>query len=244
MAARLLDDIDKLDGWPDSTKALQRNWIGRSVGCEIDFEFEGRRMTVFTTRPDTVFGVSFGVISPEHAVASEVANDAVKEYIRKASQKSERERTMEGEKDGVFTGRYVISPLSGEKVPLWVADYVLAHYGTGVVMGVPAHDTRDYAFAKKYDLPVRIVISGGPDKYEDAYVGSGAMINSGELNGTTSPDGIPKVVDYIARKGLGRAKTNYKLKDWRISRQRYWGCPIPIIHCGKCGAQPVPEKDL
>ena len=244
MAARLLDDIDKLDGWPDSTKALQRNWIGRSVGCEIDFDFEGRRMTVFTTRPDTVFGVSFVVIAPEHPLASEIANDAVKEYIRKASQKSERERTMEGDKDGVFTGRYVTNPLNGEKVPLWVADYVLAHYGTGVVMGVPAHDTRDFAFAKKYGLPVRIVISGGPDVYEDAYVDFGVMINSGELNGTPSPSGIPTVVDYISRKGLGRAQTNYKLKDWLISRQRYWGCPIPIIHCATCGPQAVPEEDL
>ena len=168
----------------------------------------------------------------------------MKEYIRRAGQKSERERTMEGEKDGVFTGRYVTNPLNGEKVPLWVADYVLAHYGTGVVMGVPAHDTRDFAFAKKYGLPVRIVISGGPEKYEDAYVDAGVMINSGELNGTPSPSGIPTVVDYITRKGLGRAQTNYKLKDWLISRQRYWGCPIPIIHCATCGPQAVPEKDL
>ena len=173
MAARLLDDIDKLDGWPESTKALQRNWIGRSVGCEIDFDFEGRPLTVFTTRPDTVFGVSFVVIAPEHPLAAEIANAEVKDYIRRAGQKSERERTMEGEKDGVFTGRYVVNPLNGEKVPLWVADYVLAHYGTGVVMGVPAHDTRDFAFAQKYGLPVRIVISGGPEKYEDAYVGAG-----------------------------------------------------------------------
>src|SRR5678815_1294546 len=244
MAARLLDDIDKLDGWPESTKALQRNWIGRSVGCEIDFDFDGRPLTVFTTRPDTVFGVSFVVIAPEHPLAAEIANDEVKDYIRRAGQKSERERTMEGEKDGVFTGRYVTNPLNGEKVPLWVADYVLAHYGTGVVMGVPAHDTRDFAFAKKYGLPVRIVISGGSDKYEDAYVDEGIMINSGDLDGTPSPAGIPTVVDYIARKGLGRAQTNYKLKDWLISRQRYWGCPIPIIHCAACGPQAVPEKDL
>jgi leucyl-tRNA synthetase len=188
--------------------------------------------------------VSFVVIAPEHPLASEIANDDVKNYIRRAGQKSERERTMEGEKDGVFTGRYVVNPLNGEKVPLWVADYVLAHYGTGVVMGVPAHDTRDFAFAKKYGLPVRVVISGGPDKYEDAYVGAGAMINSGDLNGTPSPEGIPTVVAYIARKGIGRAQTNYKLKDWLISRQRYWGCPIPIIHCPKDGPQAVPEKDL
>ncbi len=244
MAGRLLDDVEKLSGWPESTKQLQRNWIGRSVGCEIDFDFEGRKLTVFTTRPDTAWGVSFVVVAPEHPLAAEVATPDVKEYIRKAGQKSERERTMEGEKDGVFTGRHVTNPLSGEKVPLWVADYVLAHYGTGVVMGVPAHDTRDFAFAKKYSLPVKIVISGGPAVYEDAHVGEGAMIASGELTGTPSPGGIPKVIDHIARKGLGRAKTNYKLKDWLISRQRYWGCPIPVIHCPKCGAVAVPEKDL
>jgi leucyl-tRNA synthetase len=244
MAARLLDDIEKLRGWPESTKQLQRNWIGRSVGCEIDFDFEGRKLTVFTTRPDTVYGVSFVVVAPEHPLAAEIATPEVKEYIRKAGQKSERERTLEGEKDGIFTGRHVVNPLDGRKVPLWVADYVLAHYGTGVVMGVPAHDTRDFAFAKKYQLPVQVVISGGPEKYEDAYVGEGAMVDSGELTGTPSPSGIPKVIDHIAKKGLGRAKTNYKLKDWLISRQRYWGCPIPIIHCPKCGAQAVPEKDL
>jgi leucyl-tRNA synthetase len=244
MAERLLNDIEKLPGWPESTKQLQRNWIGKSVGCEIDFDFEGRKLTVFTTRPDTVFGVTFVVVSPEHPLASEVATPEVREYIRKASQKSEMERTAEGEKDGIFTGRFVTNPLNGEKVPLWVADYVLAHYGTGVVMGVPAHDTRDYAFAKKYALPVKVVISGGPEKYEDAYVGEGSMVDSGPLTGTPSPSGIPRVIDYIGKNGLGRAKTNYKLKDWLISRQRYWGCPIPIIHCPACGAQAVPEKDL
>ncbi len=244
MADRLLNDIDKLSGWPESTKTLQRNWIGKSVGCEIDFDFEGKKLTVFTTRPDTTWGVSFVVIAPEHPLAAGIAAPEVKEYVKKAAQKSERDRMMEGDKDGVFTGKYVTNPLNGEKVPLWVADYVLAHYGTGVVMGVPAHDTRDYAFAKKYALPVKIVISGGPAAYEDAYVGEGSMIDSGELTGTPSPSGIPKVIDHVAKKGNGRAKTHFKLKDWLISRQRYWGCPIPIIHCPKCGAQAVPEKDL
>jgi leucyl-tRNA synthetase len=244
MAERLLNDIEKLPGWPESTKALQRNWIGKSVGCEIDFDFEGRKLTVFTTRPDTTWGVSFVVIAPEHPLAAENATPEIKEYIRKASQKSERERTMEGEKDGVFSGRYVTNPLNGQKVPLWVADYVLAHYGTGVVMGVPAHDTRDFAFAKKYRLPVKVVISGGKEPLEDAWTGDGAMVDSGELTGTPSPSGIPKVIEHITKKGVGRAKTNFKLKDWLISRQRYWGCPIPIIHCTKCGPQAVPEKDL
>jgi leucyl-tRNA synthetase len=244
MAERLLADIEKLSGWPESTKALQRNWIGKSVGCELDFGFEGRKLTVFTTRPDTVYGVSFVVVAPEHPLAAEIATPEVKAYIRRAAQKSERERTMEGDKDGVFTGRHVVHPLTGAPVPLWVADYVLAHYGTGVVMGVPAHDTRDWAFARKYGLPVKTVISGGPSVYEDAYTGEGSMLDSGELTGTPSPSGIPKVIAHVESKGVGRAKTNYKLKDWLISRQRYWGCPIPIIHCAACGPRPVPEKDL
>jgi leucyl-tRNA synthetase len=240
MAERLLDDIDTLTGWPESTKTLQRNWIGKSIGCEIDFEFEGRKLTVFTTRPDTAWGVSFVVIAPDHPLAAEIASPEVREYIRKASQKSERDRTLEGEKDGVFTGRHVVNPLNGGKVPLWVADYVLASYGTGVVMGVPAHDTRDFAFAQKYKLPVKVVIAGG----QEPYVGAGKMVDSGELTGTDSPGGIPKVIAHIERKGLGRAKTNFKLKDWLVSRQRYWGCPIPIIHCATCGPQAVGEQDL
>jgi leucyl-tRNA synthetase len=244
MAERLLNDIDKLSGWPESTKTLQRNWIGKSVGCDIDFDLDGKKLTVFTTRPDTTWGVSFVVIAPEHPLAAGFTAPGVQEYIRKAGQKSERDRTMEGDKDGVFSGKTVTNPLNGDKVPLWVADYVLAHYGTGVVMGVPAHDTRDYAFAKKYNLPVKIVISGGQEPYADAYVGEGKMVNSGELTGTPSPSGIPKVIEHVTKKGLGRPKVNFKLKDWLISRQRYWGCPIPIIHCPKDGAVAVPEKDL
>ncbi len=244
MAERLLADLDRLPGWPESTKTAQRNWIGKSVGCEIDFDLGGRPLSVFTTRPDTVYGVTFMVVAPEHPLASEGAAPEVKAYIERAARKSEMERTAEGEKDGVFTGKYVTNPLNGDRVPLWVADYVLAHYGTGVVMGVPAHDTRDYAFAKRYGLPVKVVISGGPEKYEDAYVGPGAMVDSGELTGTPSPDGIPRVIEYAVSKGVGRPRVNYRLKDWLISRQRYWGCPIPIVHCAKCGARPVPEKDL
>ncbi len=244
MSERLLADIDKLAGWPESTKTAQRNWIGKSVGCEIDFEMDGRKIPVFTTRPDTVHGVTFMAVAPEHPLAAECDSPEVRGYIERAARRSEIDRAAEGEKDGVFTGKYVVNPLNGDRVPLWVADYVLAHYGTGVVMGVPAHDTRDYAFARKYNLPVKVVISGGPERYEDAYVGPGKMINSGELDGTPSPEGIPRVIEYIAARGLGRPKVNYRLKDWLISRQRYWGCPIPVIHCADCGAQPVPEKDL
>jgi leucyl-tRNA synthetase len=244
MAERLLVDLDGLDGWPEDTKSKQRNWIGKSTGCEIDFDFEGRPLTVFTTRPDTAWGVTFMVIAPEHPLAAEIATPEVEAYIRKASRKSEIDRTAEGEKDGVFTGRHVTNPLNGEKVPLWVADYVLAHYGTGAVMAVPAHDTRDYAFAKKYGLPVKTVITGGDPDVDDAWTGAGKMTGSGELDGTPSPDGIPAVIEHIAPKGKGRARVHNRLRDWLISRQRYWGCPIPIIHCGDCGAQPVPEKDL
>ncbi len=244
-AERLLGDLDRLPGWPENVRLMQRNWIGKSVGCEIDFTREdGRKLTVFTTRPDTVYGVTFMVVAPEHPLASENPAPEVAEYVRRAARKTEIERTAAGEKDGVFTGKHVVNPLNGDRVPLWVADYVIAGYGTGVVMGVPAHDTRDYAFAKKYGLPVKIVISGGPEKYEDAYVGEGAMVDSGELTGTPSPGGIPAVIDYVAKKGAGRPKVNYKLKDWLISRQRYWGCPIPVIHCPKCGPQAVPEEDL
>jgi len=244
-AERLLRDLDRLEGWPERIRTMQRNWIGRSEGCEIDFGLEGGgKLSVFTTRPDTVYGVTFLVVAPEHPLAAGSPSPEVRAYVARAARKSEIERTAEGEKDGVFTGLWAIHPLTGARIPLWVADYVLAHYGTGVVMGVPAHDTRDFAFARKYGLPVKVVISGGPERYEDAYVGPGVMIDSGELTGTPSPDGIPRVIAHIAARGLGRPKVNYKLKDWLVSRQRYWGCPIPIIHCPSCGARPVPEKDL
>ncbi len=292
---RLLKDLDRLDGWPEDTKQKQRNWIGRSEGCEIEFELEpvpvsvpvpGRnaggpgsgpgthtdtgtgteKLTVFTTRPDTVWGVTFVVVAPEHPLAAAAAktDPKVADYIAKALLKKEFERTKEGEKDGVPSGRFVRHPLTGARVPLFIADYVLAGYGTGVVMGVPAHDTRDFAFAKKYGLPIKVVIQpfprssasgaageGGPEgkpldpaAMADAYVDAGVMTDSGEMTGTPSPSGIPKVIAHLAQKGLGRAKIQYRLKDWLVSRQRYWGAPIPIIHCAKCGPQPVPDKDL
>jgi leucyl-tRNA synthetase len=250
-AQRLLDGLERLDGWPETIKILQRNWIGRSEGCEIDFDFRGEKLTVFTTRPDTTWGVTFMVVAPEHPIAAEVArsNAEVAEYIRKATMKKEWERIAAGEKDGVFTGLHVIHPLNGEKVQLWVADYVVASYGTGVVMGVPAHDTRDFAFARKYGIPIRVVIQpAGPEldprAMSDAYLGEGTMVHSGDLDGTPVPAGMPRVIESLERRGVGRAKVNYRLKDWLISRQRYWGCPIPIIHCERCGPVAVPEKDL
>ena len=250
-AQRLLDDLDRLEGWPEKIKVLQRNWIGRSEGCEIDFDFGGEKLTVFTTRPDTTWGVTFMVVAPEHAIAAAAARSRpeVAAYIRRATQKKEWERIAEGEKDGVFTGLEVTNPVNGAKVPLWVADYVVARYGTGVVMGVPAHDSRDFAFARRYGLPVRVVIQPQDGELTsgsmaDAYLGPGTMVQSGALDGTAVPADLPRVLAYFQSRGLGRAKVNYRLKDWLISRQRYWGCPIPIIHCAGCGPQAVPEAEL
>ncbi len=268
-AERLLKDIDRLTGWPESVRTIQRNWIGRSEGTEIDFQIEGgEKIRVFTTRPDTIYGVTFMAVSPESPLAETLATpehrEAVAEYVRKALVRDAAQR--EQEKDGVFTGRHAINPFNGEKVPLWVADYVLGGYGTGVVMGVPAHDQRDFEFAKKYGLPIKVVIepstAGKPvqagrgsvsigfgkplqaAELSEAYVESGRMVNSGPFNGTPNEEGIPKVTEYAAQEGFGGPAVNYKLRDWLISRQRYWGCPIPIIHCPKCGPQPVPDKDL
>jgi leucyl-tRNA synthetase len=255
-ADRLQDDIDKLTDWPESIKIMQRNWIGRSHGTEIDFPLSDEPkdiITVFTTRPDTIYGVTFMVMAPEHPRVLELTKpeykEAVKAYIARAGAKSEIERNAVGEKDGVFTGCYLKNPFSGEAVQLWVADYVLAQYGTGVVMGVPAHDQRDYLFAKKYNVSVKVVINP-PDKQLDvatmteAYIEPGLMTNSGPFNGVPSTDGIQKTTDYAVSKGFGRVKTNYHLKDWLLSRQRYWGAPIPMIHCAKCGIVPVPDESL
>ncbi len=255
-AERLLEGLDKLKGWPENVKTLQRNWIGKSEGVEIDFTIEGtdQKISVFTTRPDTIYGVTFMAIAPENKLAKSLKmnsehRNAVEEYTKKASQKSEIDRTAIGEKDGVFTGVYAINPLSGDKVQLWVADYVLATYGTGIVMGVPAHDQRDFEFCRKYGIPVKVVIQP-PDRkllaesMEEAYTEPGTMVNSNIFDGLFSTEGIDKVNEYVVEKGLGRLKTNYKLRDWNISRQRYWGAPIPMIHCENCGVVPVPESDL
>jgi len=253
---RLLADIDKLVDWPEPIKIMQRHWIGKSEGTEIDFTIEGtgEKILVFTTRPDTIYGVTFMAISPENPLLQRLGmqlkyKKEVEEYIRKSAFKNEAERISATEKDGVFTGKYAINPLSGEKAELWVADYVVAAYGTGIVMGVPAHDQRDFEFCKKYKIPIKVVIQPkgvtlSPNKMKEAYVESGVMVNSDRFNGLWSEKGIEKITKYVEKKKLGRKKINYKLRDWLISRQRYWGAPIPMIHCKKCGIVPVPEKDL
>jgi len=276
-AERLLKDIDRLTGWPENVKIMQKNWIGKSEGTEIKFPLfnselrtPNSELRVFTTRPDTIYGVTFMVIAPEHPLLDQSRmnppkkncngipseglvipehKEAVAAYIKQALAKSEIDRTATGEKDGVFTGSYAVNPLSGDKVQLWVADYVLAAYGTGIVMGVPAHDQRDFLFAKKYNIPIKVVITPtgktlSPETMNEAYVEPGVMTNSGPFNGIPSQEGITKITEYIREKKLGERKVYYRLKDWLISRQRYWGAPIPMINCPKCGWVPVPERDL
>ncbi len=254
-AERLLKDLDRLDGWPERVKQMQRNWIGRSEGTNIIFPVKNSdlKLEVFTTRADTIFGVTFISIAPESLLLENLVKhspheDAVRAYVNESSRKSIVERQGK-EKDGVFTGVYAINPINGEEVPIFVADYVLVEYGSGVVMGVPAHDSRDFQFAKKYNLPIKLVIkpeSGDLDVKQlgDAFVDYGIMVNSGMFNGLSSKQGMRAVTQYLAEKGLGSETVNYKIKDWLISRQRYWGAPIPIVYCEKCGMVPVPEQDL
>jgi len=253
-ADELLEGLDKID-WPEKTKIMQTNWIGKSFGTEAKFTIEGHSdtITVFTTRPDTLFGVTYVVLAPESDLVSKITTAenkaAVEEYIETVKHFSEIERTSTvKEKTGVFTGAYAINPVNNKKVPIWVADYVLASYGTGSVMAVPAHDERDFDFAKKYKLPiVKVILEPGTnenDELNKAYTEVGTMINSGDFNGINSDEGIDKVTDYLIEKGIGSKKVNYRLRDWLISRQRYWGTPIPIVYCDKCGQVPVKEEDL
>lgn len=247
-AERLLANLDWID-WSETTKTMQRNWIGKSNGAEVIFEAEnGEKIPVFTTRPDTLWGATFMVLSPEHPLVQKLTKasekEAIDSYITEVSKKTEIERIAEEkEKTGVFTGAYATNPVNEERIPIWIADYVLMSYGSGAIMAVPAHDARDYAFAKKYDLPIVEVIEGG-DISKEAYVGEGKLTNSGEFDGTDSRLAITKVTQWLEERGLGKAKTTYHLRDWLISRQRYWGPPIPIIYCNKCGTVPVAEKDL
>ncbi|HPG37900.1 MAG TPA: leucine--tRNA ligase [bacterium] len=253
-AERLLEGHDRID-WPEKTITMQKNWIGKSVGALIKFQVADLQETIeiFTTRPDTVFGVTYMVLAPEHPLVDKLTSpenrQAINDYILQTRKAREIERlSTEREKTGVFTGSYCINPLNNEKVPVWIADYVLYTYGTGAVMAVPAHDERDFQFAHKYNLPIREVISktGKPSnvELEAAYVTPGIMVNSGQFNGTESVAGKQAIIDWLVQHNMGNAKITYKLRDWLISRQRYWGAPIPIIYCPTCGEVPVPEKDL
>lgn len=252
-ADQLLEGLDDID-WPTKIKTMQRNWIGRSQGAEIEFKVDGDGQTikVFTTRPDTLFGATFLVLAPEHRLVNELTTDeqrqSVQEYCRTAIKKSEIERQGDHEKTGVFTGSYVINPATGARMPIWVADYVLAGYGEGAIMAVPAHDQRDYDFAKKYDLPIIKVIDPTDDVDDDDvidfYSGEGKLINSGDFDGTPTSDAREQIVAWLEKQGIGHSKVTYKMRDWLISRQRYWGAPIPIIHCPHCGNVAVPEEDL
>lgn len=253
-ADRLLDDLQELD-WPEKVKKMQAEWIGRSYGAEVDFALEGRddKITVFTTRPDTLYGATFLVLAPEHPMVQKICSDAQREkveaYISMAANKSNVERMAVNDKDktGEFTGAYAINPLNGEKCAIWISDYVLADHGTGAIMCVPAHDARDFAFAKKFDLPIVQVISkdGKEEVLEEAYTeASGIMINSGEWNGRESSELKVEAANEVEKRGFGRKTVSFKLRDWVFSRQRYWGEPIPIVHCEKCGNVAVPVEEL
>ena len=251
-AEELLQDLDKLD-WPEKTKILQRNWIGKSNGAYVDFKVKGydESFTVFTTRADTLFGATYCVLAPEHELVDKITTkeqeEAVRAYQLEAAKQSEIERTSTvKEKTGVFTGAYAINPVNGKEIPIWISDYVLASYGTGAIMAVPAHDERDYDFAKKFGLEIIQVLKGKEEENTDdkAMTGDGIHINSGFLDGLNKEEALNKMYDYLEEKGCGKKTTTYKLRDWLVSRQRYWGAPIPVIYCEKCGIVPVPESDL
>jgi leucyl-tRNA synthetase len=248
-ADRLLEDLKEVD-WPEPIKLMQENWIGKSYGADVDFKVEGSKevIRVFTTRPDTLFGATYMVLSPEHPLVYKLVTDKYKKKVEKykefALKKSDLERTdLNKKKTGEFIGAYAVNPVNNEEIPIWIADYVLMGYGTGAIMCVPAHDTRDWEFATKFNIPMREVIKGGDIKKE-AYTDDGELINSGFLNGMDVKQAISKMVRWLEEKQLGEGAVNYKLKDWVFSRQRYWGEPIPIVNCEKCGIVPLPEKDL
>ena len=256
-ADRLLKDLDKMPGWPEKVKLMQKNWIGRSTGAEVTFEIENfsKKLQIYTTRPDTLFGVTYMVLAPEHPFVPELTNGteyeaAVKAYQEECQHKSEIERTsLSKEKTGVFTGCYGINPVNGKKVPIFISDYVMMDYGTGAIMAVPAHDQRDFEFAKKFDLDiVPVVDSQNPEidinNLTEAFVAEGTMINSGKYTGMNNKEAIEEITKDLEADGLGKAQVNYKLRDWLISRQRYWGCPIPMVYCEKCGWVPEKEENL
>lgn len=255
-ADELYEFLEKLDGWPERVVQMQRNWIGKSEGAEVDFMLEdGTPLRIFTTRPDTLFGVTFMALAPEHPLSLSLAKgtpyeEEVRRFVEKAKSQDRSFRAeLVLEKEGVFTGRYAINPLNGDRVPVYVSNFVLMEYGTGAIMSVPAHDQRDFEFARKYGLPIVITIMPydkelDPDKMDSAYEEDGYLVNSGIFNGLHNREAIPKIIDYLEEKGIGRRATYFKLRDWGISRQRYWGAPIPMIHCDNCGIVPVPYEKL
>ena len=254
-ADRLEKDLNLLD-WPESVKLMQKNWIGRSEGAEVNFSVADKngnptqeKLTVYTTRCDTLFGATYMVVSPEHKIVEKITTpqqkEAVLAYIDQAAKKSDLERTdLAKEKTGVFSGSYAINPVNGKLIPIWIADYVLISYGTGAIMAVPAHDTRDWEFAKKFNLPIIEVLKSKVDVQKEAWTEDGIHVNSGFLDGLNKKDAIEKMLSFLNEKGIGRKAVNYKLRDWVFSRQRYWGEPIPLVHCPDCGTVPVPEEQL
>jgi leucyl-tRNA synthetase len=256
-ADELLGCLDKMPGWPEHVLTMQRNWIGKSIGVEIDFPLADydEKITVFTTRQDTIFGATYMVLAPEHPLVDKFVNGTdlekpVKEFVAEISREEKILReSSEVEKRGIFTGAYAINPMTKERIPIYLADYVLMEYGTGAVMAVPSHDQRDFEFAKKYNLPIRVVIQPSgkeliSDTMTEAYIDPGIMANSDQFNGLENSVGKEKIADYMEANGIGKRTINYRLRDWCISRQRYWGNPIPIIYCDKCGPQPVPDSEL
>ena len=249
-AQALLDDLDTVD-WPESIKARQRNWIGRSEGAEILFRIEelDEDVPVFTTRPDTLYGATFFVLAPEHELVARIDSDEVRDYVRRAGAKKTVERAQATEKTGVVTGLHVVNPVNGERLPVYVADYVLTDYGTGAIMAVPAHDQRDFDFATAFELPVRQVVRPPDGEVDEnvAYVEHAegeVLVNSAEFDGLPAPEGGRRIVEKLAADGRGRVAVNYRLRDWGFSRQRYWGSPIPVVYCDACGIVPVPEDEL
>jgi len=253
-AEKLLAGLDKLPGWPEHVKTMQRNWIGKSTGAEVDFPIDGMDKTIriFTTRPDTIYGVTFMAIAPESPLVSELVTSEqkaeVEEFLARVALEDRFRRTsLEAKKEGVFLGRYAINPLTGERIPIYVANYILYEYGTGAIMAVPGHDQRDFDFAKEYGIDIRQVVrpkDGDWDVQERPYEGEGIIVNSGRFDGLESSKGIEEITKYIEEMGYGKRSVQYKLRDWLISRQRYWGAPIPVVYCDKCGIVPVDEKDL
>jgi leucyl-tRNA synthetase len=254
-AEELLEWLDRMPDWPDRVKLMQNNWIGKSIGVLVNFQFDGINFPIFTTRPDTIFGVTFMAIAPEHPlvenIIKEAANkDQLQNFVEKVKKEDRIKRTSEDyEKEGIFTGKYVLNPLNNEEVPLYIANFVLMEYGTGAIMAVPGHDQRDFEFAKMYDLPIKVVIQNPKHSLDagtmaQAYIEEGINVDSGPISGLPNIEGIEKITRYIEEKGFGKGTVNYRLKDWLISRQRYWGTPIPIVYCKDCGIVPVPEKDL